>query len=83
VGTSLLTMVALIRPAYRVFWAAPAVGGGGAGGGTVAVAVREVPAALWVPMVVLAAMCVLLGVVPAIAHALLNHAAIVLATLVG
>jgi hydrogenase-4 component F len=93
VGTSLLTMVALIRPAYRVFWAAPAAGGltggaaggvvGGAEGEAVAVAVREVPAALWVPMVVLAALCVLLGLVPAIAHALLNHAAIVLATLVG
>ena len=76
VATSVLTTVALARPAYRVFWAAPAK--------TVTWdSVREVPAVLWVPMVVLAAACVILGVVPQVAYPLLDRAARVLAVLGG
>jgi multicomponent Na+:H+ antiporter subunit D len=75
VGTSLLTMVALIRPAYRVFW-------GEAPGGAAALAnVREVPAALWIPMLALAAGCLILGLAPGIARTLLHNAALLLATL--
>jgi formate hydrogenlyase subunit 3/multisubunit Na+/H+ antiporter MnhD subunit len=44
--------------------------------------VREVPAIMWVPMVVLAAVCVLLGVYPQAPYPLLDRAAAVLATLV-
>ncbi|HKJ92786.1 MAG TPA: proton-conducting transporter membrane subunit [Longimicrobiales bacterium] len=75
VGTSVLTMVALIRPAYRMFWAAPT---GDAGRFD---AVREVPALLWLPMVTLAGLCLLLGVVPSLAYGLLHRAAAVLAVL--
>ncbi len=77
VFTSILTMVALIRPAYRVFWAAPS------GEPRRLDAAREVPAALWAPMVTLAALCLILGVVPGIAYRLLNQAALILAGLGG
>lgn len=71
--TSVLTMVALLRPAVRVFWAAPA------GDAPRADAVREVPAVMWAPMAVLAALCLLLGVAPGLAYGLLHHAAVLLA----
>jgi len=73
--TSLLTMVALIRPAYRIFWSEPAQPV------PALAAAHEVPATLWMPMLALAAACLLLGVVPGIAHALLDRAAQVIATL--
>ncbi len=75
--TSVLTMVALIRPAYRAFWAAPA------GGAAALEHVREVPAAMWVPMVTLAALCLALGVIPGITYGLLDRAATALAVLGG
>lgn len=71
--TSLLTMIALVRPAYRVFWAEPA------GPGRFD-EVREVPASLWLPMAALAAACLVLGVMPGIARALLHQAALLLTT---
>jgi hydrogenase-4 component F len=68
----LLTMVVLLRAARTVFWGpAPAS----------AAAVREVPAAMWVPMVLLAVACVVLGVFPRLPFPLLDRAAWVLATL--
>jgi len=70
---SVLTLVALVRPAYRVFWAAPAQGS------RVPAEVREVPALLWVPMVALAVACLVLGLVPQLAYPLLDQAAHVLA----
>jgi hydrogenase-4 component F len=73
VFTSVLTMVALMRPFYRVFWAVPA------GGGSRGAPVREVPAVMWAPMVVLAALCLLLGLAPGLAYGLLHHAAMILA----
>jgi hydrogenase-4 component F len=79
--TSVLTMVALVRPAYRVFWAAPT--GNPAARAEGEGAIREVPAALWIPMVVLAAACLVLGVAPQLAYPLLNRAASVLAVLGG
>jgi multicomponent Na+:H+ antiporter subunit D len=75
--TSILTMVALIRPAYRVFWAAPA------GDARRFDEVREVPATVWGPMVVLALACLILGVLPQIAYGLLGRAAEVLAMVGG
>ena len=74
VFTSLLTMVALIRPAYRIFWGEPAQPA------AVLECAREVPATLWIPMVALAAACLLLGVAPGIANALLHRAAQLIAT---
>jgi hydrogenase-4 component F len=73
---SILTMVVMIRAAYRVFWGEPRSDLAPESG------VREVPAVMWVPMAVLAAMCVLLGVYPQAPYPLLDRAAAVLATLV-
>ncbi len=74
VFTSLLTMVALIRPAYRVFWGEPAQPA------AVLERAREVPPTLWIPMLALAAACLVLGVAPGIANALLHRAAVLIAT---
>jgi formate hydrogenlyase subunit 3/multisubunit Na+/H+ antiporter MnhD subunit len=71
----LLTTVVLLRAASAVFWAEPVESS------TPAAPVREVPPSMWVPMVVLAAASVVLGVVPQIAYPLLDRAADVLATL--
>jgi hydrogenase-4 component F len=77
VFTSVLTMVALLRPAVRVFWAAPA------GGAPRSEPVREVPIVMWAPMVALAALCLLLGLVPGLAYGLLHQAAALLAGVGG
>jgi hydrogenase-4 component F len=73
--TSILTMVVMLRAGYRVFW------GESRSSGTPALAVREVPVLMWVPMVALAAVCGLLGIWPQGPFPLLNPAAKVLATL--
>jgi proton-translocating NADH-quinone oxidoreductase chain N len=77
VFTSLLTMVAVVRPVIRVFWAPPPLDG------LVLDEVREVPAALWAPMVAVAVLCLLLGVMPSLAYDTLHGAATVLAVLRG
>jgi hydrogenase-4 component F len=73
--TSVLTIAVMVRAGYRVFW------GGQHSGSPVTVSAREVPARMWVPMVVLAATCALLGVYPQVPYPLLDRAATVLATL--
>jgi hydrogenase-4 component F len=73
--TSILTMVVMVRAAYRVFW------GERRPSGASTLSVREVPAPMWVPMVVLAAICGLLGIYPQLPYPLLDRAAAVLATL--
>lgn len=75
VATSILTIVVMLRAGYRVFWGEPR------SNGTPTTAVREVPALMWVPMVVLAAICGLLGIWPQGLYPLLDPAAKVLATL--
>ena len=72
---SILTMVVMVRVAYRVFW------GESPANGASALSVREVPARMWGPMAFLAALCGLLGVYPQLPYPLLNRAAAVLATL--
>jgi hydrogenase-4 component F len=72
----ILTMAVMVRAGYRVFW------GDWRASGTPELSVREVPALMWAPMVVLAALCVLLGVYPQAPYPLLDRAAAVLATLV-
>ena len=73
--TSILTMVVMVRAGYRVFW------GNRPSGNASPPSVKEVPARMWVPMVILAAMCVLLGTYPQAPYPLLDRAAAVLATL--
>jgi proton-translocating NADH-quinone oxidoreductase chain N len=75
VVTSLLTMVVLVRPVCRVFWSNPAGKSPGLS------EVREVPAYMWIPMLVLASVCLLLGLLPNLAYPLLDQAASVLAAL--
>jgi len=71
IATGLLTMVVLLRAARTVFWGHPAA----------VLAAREVPATMWVPMVVLAVACFVLGVMPQAPYPLLDGAATALATL--
>jgi formate hydrogenlyase subunit 3/multisubunit Na+/H+ antiporter MnhD subunit len=75
--TGLLTVVVLVRAAYVVFW------GSRTGSGAAELRAREVPTTMWVPMTLLAAACVLLGVFPQVAYPLLNKAAVALTTLGG
>jgi proton-translocating NADH-quinone oxidoreductase chain N len=72
--TGVLTLVTLIHTAYAVFWGEPrsekATGN-----------LKEVPPSMWVPMVILAGICILLGIFPQLVYPLMNKAAIALATL--
>jgi formate hydrogenlyase subunit 3/multisubunit Na+/H+ antiporter MnhD subunit len=72
---SILTMVVMVRAAYRVFW------GERESSNPSTSVVREVPARMWAPMVLLAGMCALLGIYPQMPYPLLDRAAAVLATL--
>jgi len=75
IAASVLTMVVMIRAAYRVFWGErPSAKAPGS-------IVKEVPAHMWVPMALLATACVVIGIDPQLPYPLLNHAAAVLATL--
>ena len=71
IAAGLLTMIVLLRAARAVFWGAPAA----------AVTAREVPATMWVPMVMLAVACLALGLLPEAPFPLLDRAATVLSTL--
>lgn len=73
VAASVLTMVVLVRAGYRVFWGPPR----GADG----VQVAEVGAAMRVPMLVLAILCLVLGLAPGLPYPLLDLAAGVLAVM--
>jgi hydrogenase-4 component F len=75
IAASVLTMVVLVRAAYAVFWGSPR------GLAVAGLEVREVPVLMWLPMLVLAGGCLLLGVFPQAAFPLLNKAAGALATL--
>jgi hydrogenase-4 component F len=73
--TSILTMVVMVRAGYRVFW------GNRPLSRVSSPPVRKVPARMWAPMVLLATVCVLLGIFPQVPYPLLDRAAAVLATL--
>jgi hydrogenase-4 component F len=73
--TSVLTTVVMVRAGYKVFW------GNCPSGSASAPNLREVPARMFVPMIILAGTCALLGVFPQAPWPLLNRAAAVLATL--
>jgi hydrogenase-4 component F len=73
--TSILTMVVMVRAGYRVFW------GERPAASPSPFNPKEVPALMFVPMMILAAACVLLGTYPQAPYPLLDRAAAVLATL--
>lgn len=66
--TSLLTMIVLIRAGYRVFWGELKAGSSDQEG------IREAPASILIPMIILAGLCVVLGVYPQLAYPLLDQA---------
>jgi hydrogenase-4 component F len=72
IGTSLLTLIAFVRAGYLVFWsdADTEVGED---------ELAEAPAAMLIPMGVLAALCVVIGLFPQIVYPLLDPAVKVLA----
>lgn len=72
---SILTMVVMIRAGYKVFW------GNRPSGDASTLSTKEVPARMFVPMMILAAVCILLGTYPQAPYPLLDRAAGVLATL--
>ncbi len=77
VAVSILTMAVMVRAGFRVFWGEPHPGG------VSQIAVKEVPAIMWLPMATLGSLCLLLGVYPQVAYPLLDRAAAALATLGG
>jgi len=64
-----------VRAAYTVFWASPATTG------RMPIEVREVPATMWAPMVILVLACLAVGLFPQAPFPLLDRAAAALATL--
>lgn len=71
VATGVLTAVVLVRAAYSVFWRDEAGRFGDA---------REAPWTMLAPMIVVAALCVVLGVAPQLVAPLLEQAAAAVAT---
>ena len=69
ISCGLLTLVAMVHAAYRVFWSEPRDPAATA-------SVREVPAMMLVPMVALAVVCIVLGVYPQLAYPLVDKAAL-------
>jgi hydrogenase-4 component F len=72
---SILTMVVMVRAGYRVFWGNLPTGSASPPN------LKEVPARMFVPMMILAVISVLLGIYPQAPYPLLDRAAGVLATL--
>ena len=68
--TSLFTLVCFFRAGYKIFWSEKEVHAVGAEATTA----TEVPAAMWVGMVLLAIAAIVLGVFPQIMHPLLDSA---------
>jgi len=81
---SILTTVVMVRAGYRVFWGDPSpasVAHQGAPGAVATAATGEVPARMFIPMIILAAACAVLGIFPQAPYPLLHRAAAILATL--
>jgi len=72
-----LTLVVMVHAAYAVFWGQPRTDR------LQLAQVREVPASIWIPMAVLAAMCLILGVYPQLLFPLLDRAAHFMAPAAG
>jgi len=64
---SILTLVCLVRAGYKVFWGHPTTEP------TTNPGLKEVPVSLWLGMVVLAALCIAIGVYPQLLHPLLDR----------
>ena len=77
IGTGVLTLVVMVHAAYAIFWGQPRTDR------LQLAQVREVPASIWIPMAVLAAMCLILGVYPQLLFPLLDRAAHFMAPAAG
>jgi hydrogenase-4 component F len=69
IATGVLTLMVMVHAAYAIFWGKPRTER------LHLEQVREVPASVWGPMVVLAALCLVLGVYPQLLFPLLDRAA--------
>lgn len=69
IATGVLTLVVMVHAAYAIFWGRPRTSR------LKLDEVREVPASLLAPMIVLSVLCVLLGVYPQLIFPLLDRAA--------
>jgi formate hydrogenlyase subunit 3/multisubunit Na+/H+ antiporter MnhD subunit len=78
IAASVLTLVVMVRAGWFVFWGAPSAA---ATSGAALAAAREVPAAMWIPMAILAAACLAFGIWSQAPYPLLDQAARALATL--
>jgi len=67
VGTGVLTVAVFVWAGYRIFWGEPA-------SDRVLSSAREIPPAMVIPMVVLAALAVFIGVYPQVLYPLLDSA---------
>ena len=65
---SILTLVCLVRAGYKIFCGHPTTEPAGNSG------LKEVPVSIWLGMVVLAVLCLVIGVYPQLLHPLLHRA---------
>ncbi len=66
--TGVLTLACLVWAAYRVFWQAPAKKTEQYDN------IKEVPPLVYISLVILAALCIVIGIYPQILHPMLDHA---------
>ncbi len=64
---SILTLVCLVRAGYRIFWGYPTTEPATNPG------LKEVPVSIWLGMVVLAVLCLIIGIYPQLIHPLLHR----------
>ncbi|OGL45677.1 MAG: hypothetical protein A2161_08455 [Candidatus Schekmanbacteria bacterium RBG_13_48_7] len=67
VGTGILTLAVFVWTGYRIFWGKPA-------SDKIYNSAREIPFAMWAPMVVLSGFILLIGLYPQIVYPILNSA---------
>lgn len=64
---SILTLACMVHAGYKIFWGHPTTEPAGNPG------LKEVPASIWIGMVVLAILCLVIGIYPQLLHPLLHR----------
>ncbi len=64
---SILTLTCMVHAGYKIFWGHPTTEPAGNPG------LKEVPVSIWIGMVVLAVLCIVIGVYPQLIHPLLHR----------
>ncbi|MBC8521594.1 MAG: hypothetical protein H8D26_06355 [Methanomicrobia archaeon] len=82
--TGLLTIACFAWTAYRIFWTKPQhASNPGTGVETPAYEAKEVPVSMWIGMVVLALLCIALGVYPRLIYPILDSATKCILSILG